>query len=214
MALTCVTSLECIHSLSSQAMVSGGEDYPSSLHQKKKKIPYLPYFPLNFFAFCFESALLQWMHIQLSVLFHHCWNELFQSLLKQHKAEHKWYKTDKSWMISQQMLLPLKTLLCLHVTGVAAEIPCMPLWGAAKTTARCCPQLQSSVGMVWKAVLWGENAVHCVQWWLMNVIHCHIQTSAPNSLPFLLSLLLATLYCHILGCFMCCKAGEVISFWM
>lgn len=58
MALTSVTSLECIHSLSSQAMVSGGEDYPSSLHQEKKPFT-LCDFPLYFFAFCFESAVLQ-----------------------------------------------------------------------------------------------------------------------------------------------------------
>lgn len=70
-----------------------------------------------------------------------------------------------------------------------------PLYAAmrcCKDSALCCPQLQDNVGMMWKAVLWGENAVHCVQWWLMNVIHCHIQTSASNSLSFLLSLLLAT----------------------
>lgn len=83
-----------------------------------------------------------------------------------------------------------------------------------KDYALCCPQLQSSVCMMWKAVLWGENAVHCVQWWLMNVIHCHIQTSAPKSLPFFYPCYLQPLHSHILGCYMFCKADEIISFWI
>lgn len=57
MALTCVTSLECIHSLCSQAMVSGGEDYPSSLYQKKT--PYFMLFPPLLLCFLFEPTLLQ-----------------------------------------------------------------------------------------------------------------------------------------------------------
>lgn len=86
--------------------------------------------------------------------------------------------------------------------------------GCCKDNALCCPHLQSSVDMMWKAVLQGENVVHYVQWWLMNVIHHHIQTSAPNSLPFFYPCYLQPLYCHILGCCICCKAEEIISFWI
>lgn len=87
MALTCVTSLECIHSLSSQAMVSGGEDYPSSLHQKKKT-PYLPYFPLYFFAFvlnlrycseCVSSTLSCSITVGMN-FFSLCWNSIKQNI--------------------------------------------------------------------------------------------------------------------------------------
>lgn len=197
MALTCVTSLECVHSLSSQAMVSGGEDYPLSFHQKKKPLT-LCYFPLYFFAFCFVPAVLQWMRIQHSVLLHHCWNELFQFLLEQHKAEHKWYKTDKDWMISKQMLLSLNIILCFHVTGVAAEISFMPLWGAAKTI----PVLTTAAVQPWHDVKSSSSRGKCSS--LCSVMADECDTPSHSNLCSQLTLLSFILFtCNLF----------IVTFW-
>lgn len=68
MALTCVTSFVCFHSLSPQAMVSGANNYPPSLRQNKNRFTL---FSLHFFAFYFVPAVLQCMYMLALGSAHH-----------------------------------------------------------------------------------------------------------------------------------------------
>jgi len=177
MALTCVTSFVRFHSLSPQAMVSEAKDYPPSLHQKQF---FLPCFPS---AFYFEPAVLQCMCIHQSVLLHHWWNELFQSVCKQDKSECNWmfligfdyFKAD---------LASFDFCLCLCLTGVACwRNPLYASVSHCRVTALCCPRLQN-LELVWcKGGIFEGTVLFIVfsdgQWmWYISTFKCALPTQA------------------------------------
>lgn len=210
MALTSVTSFVCFHSVSPQAMVSGAKDYPPSLHQKQKLF-YLIFPPL--FAFYFEPAVLQCMCIQHSVLLHHWWNELFQSVFKQDESEQKWrfligfddFKAD---------VASVNFHLCLHLTGVACwrNPLCVR---CCKGTALFCPRLQN-VALVWCAGSSFEEKMLFIvfsdgQWmWYISTF----KPVLPTQSVLFLTCLVVTLSLSHLGCCVCFKTDEIIPIWL
>lgn len=164
-----------------------------TIHQvfTRKKPLTLCYFPLYFFAFCLNlpycsECVSNTLSCSITVgmnFFSLSWNSIKQNISVTKLIELDDFKANA-------VIFKYPSLPSCYWRG--CRNPLYVTVRCCKDSALYCPLLQSSAGMMWKAVFQGENAVHCVQWWLMNVIHCHIQTSAPNSLPFLLSLLLAT----------------------
>lgn len=117
-------------------------------------------------------------------------------------------------MISKQVLLSLSILLCLHVTGEAVEIPCMPLWGAAKTVPWAVHSCKAVLAWCERQYSKGKMQfiVFSDGWWMWYTVT--FKPLLPTHSPFFYPCHLQPLCCHILGCCMLCKAGEIISLWI
>lgn len=102
----------------------------------RNKIFYLPF---TLFAFNFEPAALQCMHIKYSVLIHHWWNELFWSVFKWHKSEDTWRFLIK-FDDSKLDVIDFNCFLCCHL--------CMAVLGAAKTGA--CAAQDYRTSLLWR----------------------------------------------------------------
>lgn len=173
----------------------------------EKKNLTLCYFPLYFFAFCFFLYLQYCSECVSSTLscsitvrmnfFNFSWNSIKQNINGTKLLKFYDFKENSA-------IFKYPSLLSCHWR--AAEIPFMPLWGAAKTMP-CAVQSCKAV-LEWCEKQFFEGKMQFIVfsdgWWMWYVIT--FKPLLPTHSPLFYPCYLQPLYCHILGCCIFCKA--------